>query len=542
MYLIEIWLDFLKKNPYLCLASLILMLSIPINDIALPHVYSKFIESLQKNDENNSKKIAVVIVCLLVFLQFLSVYGDVFDGKFIPKFQGHLSLQMVKKILDKYDKNYSDLSTGSIIARFSKVPELFLYWLSSFKNYIIPYAISFFGIFCYFFYYDRVIGLSFLIAIISILLILHYALASCNDIASQSASSESNLYNEMEDVLNNILPIFSNNKKGEEMNRLEKIRGVYEDLYRKTTLCGTKSKILSFVVLIVFFIIFIYRCIYLVKNKKLDSARVVAMFMMFTTVFSSLVWCVGITRDIIKDYSIMLETDGFVFDPDKGVKNTLPENPPNSGIGLHNINFTYPNTERQILKDLSINIKPGERVVITGENGMGKSTVMKILMGFYKPNTGGGYVDGKWYDSYTKEELRKKIGYIPQNTGLFNRSIMENLRYGNENYTEEEIKKFIDNLGIKNELGDLDRNAGKNGNNLSGGQRGLVWMIRILLKNPDYIILDEPTNSLDQNTKELLLKLLDSIDKNQTVIAISHDPFFTNYFDRKIVIDKGHVV
>lgn len=543
MYITKLWLDFLKNNKALCITSAILVLSIPVNDIALPHFYSNFIDSLQKDDFNKAKKVAIIIVGLLIFIQFLSIYGDLFDAKFTPKFQGYISLEMVRKILDKHDQTYNDLSTGSLLARFAKIPELFQWWLSNFKNYLVPYAITFFGIFVYFTYYDKVIGITFLVCMLIIIYISSYSLGQCQHIAMESAGAESNLFNQIEDTLSNLFSIYSNNKKSEEIERLQKIRENFEHQYVRTVHCGTKYKTISFVFLTIFFAIFIYRCIYLVKNKKIDTARIVAMFMMFTTVFGSIVWCIGLTRDVIKDYSVISETDGFTNIPDF-ISNPTPTGIPpySSGIGLSGVDFTYPNTEKQILYNISFQINRGERVVITGDNGMGKSTVMKILMGFYRPNRGAAYIDGKWYDNYSKDELRKKIGYIPQNSVLFNRTLMENIRYGNENYSEQQILDFIQSLNLKNELGDLNRLAGKAGNSLSGGQRQLIWMIRILLKNSEYIILDEPTNNLDMTTKKLLLNLLDKVKPEQTVIAISHDPIFTDYFKRKIVVDKGKII
>lgn len=543
MYFVQVWLDFVKKNPALSLMSLIILLTIPVNDVALPHLYSKFIESLQKNDMNNSKKIAIILVCLMIFIQSMSVLGDVKDSTLIPKFQGHLSLEMVKKILDKYDKEYTDISTGSLLARFAKVPEIVLYWISSIKDYCIPYILTFFGIFVYFFYYDKLIGTFFFFTLFSILLIINNGFKNCKSITNNSANAESSLFNEIEDILNNVLSIFSNNKKAEELERLKNVRTNYENLYRKSVMCSLKIKLSCFTLLTVFFIFFVYRCIYLVKNKKLETPRIIAMFMMFTTVLTSIIWCINITREMIKDYGIALETDGFINDNKTIEFILLPQSPPyQTGIGLYKVDFTYPNTDKQILYDISFRIDRGERVVITGDNGMGKSTVLKILMGFYRPTNGSCYVDGKWYDQYKKEELRKKIGYIPQNSVLFNRSIMENIRYGNENYSEEDIRKYIDNLDVKIDLGDLNRKAGKAGNNVSGGQRQLIWMLRILLKNPEYIILDEPTNNLDQNTKEVLIALLNKVSKEQTIIAISHDKFLVDYFNRKIVIDKGKLV
>ena len=543
MYFTKVWIEFIKKNIPLCAASIVMIASMPLNEVALPHVYGKFISNLEKGDKSAIRNYAVAIVCLLIILQGLSIYDDNHESKIYPKSQGFITLEMVKRIMEKTEEDYCETSNGSMIVKFAKIPELLIYWISTLKNYMLPNLFTFAFIGLYFLKVDLWIGLGFITTILYMGYNLVSGLTICKNVTEIASQKEGDFYNEVDDILNNMLSIFTNNKTQSEIDRLQTIKDEFAVAYRKAMYCGSRLKIRSFALLTLFCILFLHRCIKLVSDKSIDISVVISMFMMFTGMFTNIVWCIGTIREIAKDFTVIVETDGFIANINK-MQQIRPDQPVpyTRGLGMWNVDFSYPKSEKRILDGISFHIDKGERVVITGENGMGKSTITKLIMGFYAPSGGALYVDGMWYSDCKRGELRKKIGYIPQNTILFNRSIIENILYGNENITREALIEYIDKLGVKNELGDLDRSVGKYGNNLSGGQRQLVWMIRILLKNPEYIILDEPTNSLDTTTKNLLKQLLSQLSRSQTLIAISHDPEFINFFDRKINIHGGKII
>ena len=182
----------------------------------------------------------------------------------------------------------------------------------------------------------------------------------------------------------------------------------------------------------------------------------------------------------------------------------------------------YEINNRNVIDDITFYIPEGMHLGIIGEIGSGKSTLLKLLLGLYKPTSGSIFIDKYNTSHLTRKELNKLVGYVAQNPILFNRTVYDNMTYGlTEKPDKEYILSIIKDLEFNNI--DLDSLAGKDGNKLSGGQKQVVSIIRAFLSNPKIIILDEITSSLDHNTKNKIMKLLDKLFKDKTVIIVTHD-------------------
>jgi len=155
------------------------------------------------------------------------------------------------------------------------------------------------------------------------------------------------------------------------------------------------------------------------------------------------------------------------------------------------------------------------------------------------------YLDGVPYAHIQAIDLRRRVGYVPQTPILFNRSIIDNILYGNVRYTRNDVENIMKFFGVYDEFANtehgLDTNIGKNGSRLSGGQRQLIWCMRVLLYDPDILILDEPTASIDEKTKRVLHSMLNIIMQNKTVIMVTHDPFLEGIASRIVTIKQGRV-
>jgi ABC-type multidrug transport system fused ATPase/permease subunit len=216
---------------------------------------------------------------------------------------------------------------------------------------------------------------------------------------------------------------------------------------------------------------------------------------------------------------------------------------PPSGIGLNNVFFSFPDSNKNILSDVSLHIKEGEKLCITGEIGSGKSTLIKLLLKYQIQDSGTIYWNGRNYKDISITEIRSKIGYVPQQPVLFNRSIIDNVMYGNTSYSRKDVENILEQFDIKQDFmkfdSGLDTIIGKNGSKISGGQRQLVWCLRVLLSNPDIIILDEPTASIDEKTKDILHRMLNTMMKNKTVIMVTHDDYLMKLATRTIYMQRG---
>ena len=213
-------------------------------------------------------------------------------------------------------------------------------------------------------------------------------------------------------------------------------------------------------------------------------------------------------------------------------------------IKFKNVYFKYRN--KYVLKDLCLEIKPGERVGIVGQSGAGKTTLVNLLMRFYEPQKGEIFIDGQNIKDVTQNSLRENISFIPQDPTMFNRTIKENIGYGKFGASLKEIrmaskKASADKFIMGTEKG-YDSMVGDRGIKLSGGQRQRIAIARAFLKNAPILVLDEATSALDSETELSIQKSFDKLSRGHTTIAIAHRLSTLRNMDRIVVLHEGVVV
>lgn len=216
-------------------------------------------------------------------------------------------------------------------------------------------------------------------------------------------------------------------------------------------------------------------------------------------------------------------------------------------LEIKNLSYSYPQKSESILKNIDLVIKNGEKVGIAGFSGCGKSTLVKIILKLIHGYSGEVKFLGKNLKDLSREEIGKKISYIPQKTYIFSGTIRENIIYGiDEKKSDEEIIEALKKASIysevKNVLGGLTGKVAENGNNLSGGQRQRFALARLILKNPDVLILDEATSALDNTNEIIIQKNIEDIFANKTIITIAHRLTTLKNTDRILVFDEGQIV
>jgi ATP-binding cassette, subfamily B, bacterial len=215
-----------------------------------------------------------------------------------------------------------------------------------------------------------------------------------------------------------------------------------------------------------------------------------------------------------------------------------------ASVKFEHVQFRY-GEGQQIFEDLNLSFMPGERVGLVGPSGAGKSTVFALLQRFYDVQVGRILIDGQDISRVTQESLRDAIGVVPQDISLFHRSVMENIRYGRPDASDEEVHEaaiaarcdFIE--GLPNGMRTL---VGDRGVKLSGGQRQRIAIARAFLKNAPLLLLDEATSALDGESEEAIREALGHLMSGRTVIAIAHRLSTVRSFDRVVVMQFGKVV
>lgn len=213
----------------------------------------------------------------------------------------------------------------------------------------------------------------------------------------------------------------------------------------------------------------------------------------------------------------------------------------NGNLDIINLKFKYPDTEKLIFNNLTINIQKGEKVLLKGSNGSGKSTLIKLIVGFYSNYDGNILIDGKDIRSLKKSDLRSQMGIVSQDVFLFNGTIKDNVIYSVEYASKYQFQKAIELSGIKTFCDKLplgvETNIGENGCLLSGGQKQMIAIARIIIKNPDILIFDEATANVDEENKKIISEMISHYFREKTCIFISHDNEIKYKYDKIINLD-----
>ncbi|MCF2612230.1 ABC transporter ATP-binding protein [Fusobacterium perfoetens] len=241
---------------------------------------------------------------------------------------------------------------------------------------------------------------------------------------------------------------------------------------------------------------------------------------------------------VMEIFKIKPEVDCFIEEPKKfsGEVNS---------IEFKNVGFTYPNSETKVLKDVSFSVKKGEVVAFVGSSGSGKTTIVNLLPRFYDIEEGNIEINGIDVREYSLKQYRQYIGMVPQDTFLFSGTIADNIGFGKEGVSFEEIVEASKMANAYNFIKDLekgfDTEVGERGVLLSGGQKQRIAIARALIQNPAIMILDEATSALDTESEKLVQEALDKLMVGRTTFVIAHRLSTIISADKIVVMEKGEV-
>ena len=215
------------------------------------------------------------------------------------------------------------------------------------------------------------------------------------------------------------------------------------------------------------------------------------------------------------------------------------------GITFDNVSFSYTPNEK-VIKNLTFRVNKGEKIALVGETGAGKTTIVKLLMRFYDLDSGSIMIDGVNIEEYDKHSLRSHIGMVLQDSWLFSDTISSNIRYGNLDATDDEIRDAATQVHadafIRNSANGYETELNEDTDNISHGQKQLLTIARTILSKKEVLILDEATSSVDTRTEKIVQKAMDKLMENKTSFIIAHRLSTIRNADNIIVIDDGEII
>ena len=257
-------------------------------------------------------------------------------------------------------------------------------------------------------------------------------------------------------------------------------------------------------------------------------------------IWSELQRAAGATERLVE----LLNIDDTVNDP---VRAVAPPERWSGEITFRDVTFAYPTrTEEATLSNVNLNVSPGETIALVGPSGAGKSTFIQLLQRFYDPDQGAIFLDGIDIKTMNRLEFRRSIALVPQDPVIFAATVMENIRFGNPEATDEEIFEAARSAAAHEFVSELpkgyDTYVGERGVMLSGGQKQRVAIARAILRNAPVLLLDEATSALDAENERLVQNAFDHLSEGRTTIVVAHRLATVKKADRIIVLDKGKIV
>ena len=266
---------------------------------------------------------------------------------------------------------------------------------------------------------------------------------------------------------------------------------------------------------------------YLAILKKVTIGDVVLYQSYYTTIITQLTNIMNLVPIMAKGFE-SLHSIGEVMTSydEEDYAGKKPVNRIKGEVEFCHVTYQYPESNKPILNNFSLKVKPGETIALVGESGAGKSTVLNMLIGFLKPDSGAVVLDGEDMRNLDLRSFRRHLAVVPQETILFSGTVRENITYGSADVTDKELWKVLKaaNLDevVKNLPHGLDTNLGEHGGCLSGGQRQRISIARSLLRNPDIILWDEATSALDNISERKVQQAFEELSKGKTTFIVAH--------------------
>lgn len=282
-------------------------------------------------------------------------------------------------------------------------------------------------------------------------------------------------------------------------------------------------------------------------NGEIKDLGTIAEFLIYVNMLTWPVAAVGWVTSLVQQAEASQKRINEFLKEEPQIKNKVESSSNIEGnIEFKNVSFTYPDTNIQALKDVSFSITKGKSLAILGKTGSGKSTILDLIGRLYDIESGSITIDNTAIDMLNLNDLRNSIGYVPQDAFLFSDTIKNNIMFGNENATEEEVIEAAKNADVhKNIIGftnGYETKLGERGITLSGGQKQRISIARAIIKSPKILLFDDCLSAVDTETEEKILKNLSKVSKGKTTIIVSHRVSSAKNADHIIVLDKGKIV
>lgn len=536
----------LRKNLSLLLSIILLSLMVAFINIYFRNMERYLIDFVLAKNLEGFKRVFLTVLLISIVRIFLE-YVKAFNlGKFAEKYMNELRLDIGKKLTKVNLEFIEKRATGDFISNLSNDLSLIQNFLNSSLGDIFYQPFVFiFGVILAFQISWKLTLFTFVIIPICIYLSIIIS-KPVEKYTKKQQDEYGNVNTLVQDTLSGITVIKAFNLKSEMVSLFdEKIKRAFKEGLRSARFEVILDPMKEIISLSPFIMMFLF------GGRLVISGEIsVGGIMAFIGLINIFIAPMNVLPNIINSYrkaKAALERIWEILSTEEERSGIINEYDPDCPyvVEFENVSFSYDGAD-YILKDVSFKIKKGEKVAIVGESGGGKSTIVKLILGLYKPTKGHIKVLGIDINEWNLSSLRGRISVANQDVYLFPESVEENIRYGNYNVDNKKIeevsKKVLAYDFIIFDLGGFDKEIGERALKISGGERQRIALARFLLKEADIFIMDEATSALDSDTEAQIQETLFEELKDKTLIVIAHRYSSIKFVDRILVIEDGKIV
>jgi ATP-binding cassette subfamily B protein len=538
----DLILHFVMKNKVVVFLWIFFtFLLYPIHHVIIPKYYGLVINSFK---DKSNKFLNLVKYLVLFYICAMAIESILFYCTKIiaPNFGEYATSTMYNYIIDHYEMDFDDIHSGEILSKITYISTIFFSYLETLRTLLFSQFFVFASTLYHYWYVSGEVFTFFLLAIIINVLYIYNVFKIKFKVDLVLYDQRSKLFEYMNDSMLNLVSIYSTNNEEKEKNKfVEEEYKIYKDSETASLDIYFLSETTWNVVCVFIFIILNYLIYNSYLKKQIHVEKLVSTFTLTFSVLRFYENAPHIIKKLSKLYSEIGDVEKFFIEI-----NQLNQTSKIDTKGFANGDILYTNVYHKykdtfVLNNVSFKIEKGEKVALVGPIGSGKSTAVKLLLGFQPLTMGNITINGVSINEISNHQLRKNVFYIPQKPKLFNRTLYENIVYGlEEPPSMDNIMTLLDELNMKEVFMEkMNKKVGLDGNSLSGGQKQIVWLLRSFYRKSKIIVMDEPTASLDQANKELLLKTINKLSVGKTLIIISHDSIDSNF--RKIEFKDGKI-
>ncbi len=547
----SILFNFLKKHwKMLTIYIIVTITSYPLESVILPMFYSQFFDKIKSDKRTETFiKYFLILTTILIITYSSASLQHYYEAQILPEINAFYIDFIYSNLIKKYKNQYTDLDMGEILGKMTSIPTIIRELTSDITSWLLPRILAIIVINIYLFTVHWKLGLLSIILIGIFIIINMNIFNKCVYYATNRQQVLEHKNSETNDKLNNLYSIYSSGDIDHEIQSYQTNTLKLKKNHRNALECVNHNKIINIIFLILLFVIINAYITFLYKSKEISLQILIALFI---TVIYYIPCFYNISEsipDITHYLGVLNNYNSFLSDLEKVEKEDNNDNRPDIQISkgvikLNHLYFDY-NGTRPLFKGINLNINAGDHIAFVGESGNGKSTLIKLIMGYYHVDDNMIFIDNQDINKINIESLRKEISFVNQNSKLFNSSIYDNISYGN-GLTHDEIDSMIQKMGVGRVFmglrDGLNSAAGVNGDQLSGGQKQMVHILRAMAKKNKIVIMDEPTAAIDVNNRELVIKAIQEMSKGKTLLLITHDQTLLKTCNRVVRISNGKIV